>query len=74
MAAGKAKVDPFAHTRNKIVSLTAHAERVKSLMNSNTVPLKHEERAAAYKDWVKLEYSRTTRKLEELKLSLPAAK
>ncbi len=73
MAAGP-KADPHAVTRDRVLRLTAHLQKVKERMQSGGISKKHESRAQAYKEWIKLEYDRTLKKLEELKLTLPAAK
>lgn len=74
MAAGKAKADPLAPIRDRIQRLTVHLEKTKQKIGSNFVPARHATRAAAYKEWLQLEASRTAKVLEDLKLSLPAAK
>ena len=74
MAAGKAKQDPFAKTREKIPSLQKYVEGLRNRLNSKTVSQKHAGRAPAYFDWLRLEIRRTETKINELKLSLPAEK
>lgn len=70
----KVKADPFAVARDKIVKLGTHLEKVKNQISSGTVPPRQKLKASAYKEWLKLEFKRTSKRLEELKLSLPAGK
>lgn len=72
--AAKVKKDPFAPIRDRIIRLTVHLEKVKQRMNSGTVSERHANKAEAYKEWIKREYDRTYKKLEDLKFSLPAGK
>ncbi len=74
MAAGKAKADPLAPIRDRIQRLTVHLEKTKQRLSSNFVPARYATKAPAYKDFLQREISRTSSVLENLKLSLPAAK
>jgi ribosomal protein S16 len=69
-----AKADPFGPIRDRIQRLTIHLEKVKNQLSSGTIPSRHANKVAAYKEFLKLEIKRTSAKLEELKLTLPAAK
>lgn len=70
----KVKSDPLAPVRDKVQKLTIHLEKTKSLLSSGSTPARHKNRAEAYREWLKLEATRTARKLEDLKLLLPAGK
>jgi hypothetical protein len=54
-----------------LVSLTAHLERHKQLLNSPSVPAKHAHRPDAYRAYLKSEVTRTQRKLDSLKPAKP---
>lgn len=51
---------------DKISKLTKYLEQIKSRMAS-AVPEKHKQRPEAFKDWLALEFKRTTRKIEGLR-------
>lgn len=72
--AGKAKVDPATITKDRVIRLTAHLEKVRNQLNSKSIPAKHAGKEVAYREFLQRELSRTSTKIEELKLSLPAAK
>lgn len=73
MAAGKAKQDPFAKTREKIPSLQKYVEGLRNRLQTKTVSEKHKHRAEAYFDWIRLEIKCSETKIANLKLSLPGA-
>jgi hypothetical protein len=76
MAAGKAKQDPFAKTREKIPSLQSYVADLRNRLASKSFSPKHktEGQRAAFADWLRLEIRRTEAKISELKFSLPAEK
>jgi len=52
---------------NKLITLTKHLEQVRSRLTSGLVPDRQKNRAAAYREWLKLEVKRTEKKFEGLK-------
>jgi hypothetical protein len=52
---------------DKSISLTKHLEGLKSRLQSGMIPERQASRKDAYKAWLKLEISRTEKKLSELK-------
>lgn len=68
----KAKSDPLAPVRDKILKLGVHLQNITQRLNSKTIPERQANRKEAYLAWLALEAKRTKAKLESLKLSLPA--
>lgn len=53
--------------QNEISRLTKYLDNVKTRMSS-AIPEKHKNRPNEYKAWLKLEFKRTSKKIESLKV------
>ena len=60
-------------SKEKLQNLTKYADNVKSKLSSQT-PEKHKSHPAEYKQYLERELVATTKKIDALKLSEPAAK
>lgn len=59
-------------SKEKIQSLTKYAEHLKAKLSEKTLPEKHKNRPAQYKQFLERELSATTAKIDSLKISSPA--
>lgn len=61
------------HTTEKITALQKYVDGLKARLNA-PVTCKHKDNPEGIKNWLKREIEQHTRKLEDLKMYLPASK